>query len=423
MEKIVTFDIPVDLAGKLATGKVERIGGIIRNSSDGSIVRHLREVNPLRTAGGLSQSSAQLLGLLGSGASLLNLGATIGFGVATLSKLNKMDKKLDVIDAKLDVINAKLDEVSRKLDRLKWTVEFGFARTLQSLERVKTNQEIELMGELTGAMSLAWSAQFLEPGSPQRMTRMENIVHSANMAREKLIARARERCLSAIPQGAPQLITQDTLDALTCMRQAIIAVDFMSSILSETDEPAIGASRLRTDRATLSDIFSPLVAQVITEPLRVYSAFLEPSLHSIMPAARLDHWIRTFDPERVDLATVLDLQRMEDTSKPVAPARPVASGGSWMTSMLQTPSTVALQKDSSKSKRKSSKPMDLGPVQLISPFIDSMEGIHEDLRRLQGNELELLCAADNNLTMQQYREQLSLEETADTGVVLLEFKS
>ena len=108
----LTFDVPPKIRDGLALGEYYRTGGVIRDAAEhtgGQIVMHLREIS----ATPLSNSQfPNFLGMAGNVCSVLNLGATVAFGVAILHKLGKMDKKLNLI----------LDNI----DKLQWTVDMGF---------------------------------------------------------------------------------------------------------------------------------------------------------------------------------------------------------------------------------------------------------------------------------------------------------
>lgn len=99
-----TFILPENIVSGLTNGEYERIGGVIRNSSDKRIVLWLREnsmsPNILSKIPGLP---------LIPPISMLNLGVSaIGFSVI-LSRLNELDEKLKSVQLLLDKIDRKID--------------------------------------------------------------------------------------------------------------------------------------------------------------------------------------------------------------------------------------------------------------------------------------------------------------------------
>lgn len=63
----------------------------------------LRETSasPIDTRKLPAQGPNKLLGMVGHTASILNLGATVAFGAATLTKLSRIEEKLDVMGPSL----------------------------------------------------------------------------------------------------------------------------------------------------------------------------------------------------------------------------------------------------------------------------------------------------------------------------------
>ena len=180
----VNFGLPEHVAEKLATGEYSRVGGVIRDAQ-GRVTCWLRETSPIplsphEMSRHLPSNVPQILDLAGSVSSFLNLGATVAFGVVALKRLRKIDERLDVIATKLG-------ELERRVDRVQWSVDIGFATTLQTMELLKEYQEVDIAGALNSAASLAWGCQFLEPGSTRRVMRGEQAFASATQATEKLL--------------------------------------------------------------------------------------------------------------------------------------------------------------------------------------------------------------------------------------------
>lgn len=104
-----TFDAPRDILEGLLSGRYQLNGGVIQQASGaptgGNIVTWIRPItaSPLTsqvvtTALGAARGvarAAEALGTVGAIASVVNLGATIAFGVATLAKLKRIEGEID----------------------------------------------------------------------------------------------------------------------------------------------------------------------------------------------------------------------------------------------------------------------------------------------------------------------------------------
>lgn len=247
----VVFEVPAENIIGLATGRLRRIGPVIRETETGRIVNYMRETSVLpvqnvHLASGMVPQLQNMLALASPVLPLLNLGATMAFGAATLSKLGKMDRKLDRIEQKIDIIDAKLDELSAKINRIEWAVDVGFASTLRSLGVLERYAEASINGKLTAAAQAAWSAQFLEPESTQRMVRIENALANAGEATEQLALLVYGMLESALMQirksrtkKASLSVGEDAVSALQRMRQLIVACSVRANILCESDRKSV----------------------------------------------------------------------------------------------------------------------------------------------------------------------------------------
>lgn len=411
MQTEVTFDIPNDIVGKLATGEYERVGGVVRNKATGEVVMWLREasVSPSSPEQLSSTFAKNFLSMAGSTASILNLGATIAFGVGTLQKLGRIESKLDVMDAKLDEINqkldvviAKLDELNQRVQKIQWTVDLGFAHTLQALENIKHHQEVQLAGDLNSAASMAWSCQFLEPNSPQRMTRIENAFHTASNVKEKLLLHAEQEMRKAIEwmqnkrlKNFDFNIDDSIITALYRLRQTIAACALSASISAEADDLYTAGNQLAKEQERLLALFQAFSGICLGSHEQVYQILLSKNYQEIMPATRLDMWANRFDPQLAGLSDVIELLRMKGFPKDIA-------------STIKTTPVSPQRRVSANSKTNKAVSVNNTPL-----FFNLIDGLYEDLQRLCGYEMEYKSASSLGVSIHEYRELLRIDNIVD----------
>lgn len=108
----VVFDLPILVAQGLMNGSLERIGGVVRDSSSKQVVMWLQE-------GGSQASKAlanpPLVGVraLATASSLLsaaNLGVSVAGFALVLQQLNRISDQIKSVEAKVDRANQKLDD-------------------------------------------------------------------------------------------------------------------------------------------------------------------------------------------------------------------------------------------------------------------------------------------------------------------------
>ena len=108
----VVFDVPIQVAQGLMNGSLERIGGVVRDSSSKQVVMWLQE-------GGSQASKAlanpPLVGVraLATASSLLsaaNLGVSVAGFALVLQQLNRISDQIKSVEAKVDRANQKLDD-------------------------------------------------------------------------------------------------------------------------------------------------------------------------------------------------------------------------------------------------------------------------------------------------------------------------
>ncbi len=400
----IVLDIPYEVSAKLATGEYTRNGSVIQDGN-GQIIMWLREATlspptPDDMTIGLPSKMGNMLQLAGATASILNLGVTIAFGRETLSKLNKIDKKLDVIFEKLG-------EIERKIDKLQWSVDIWFANALQALENLKIYQDVELAGELNSAASLAWSCQFLEPESTQRIMRIEHAFAKSNGVVEKLLLHTEAEMKQAIDWMVKKREKSSDFDvddlvmqSLFRLRQTCIACSVNASIQAEAGDTYSASVKLLKDQESLFGLLYELVnASISTNNGEPYKVLLDKCMIEFMPIERIGLWVERFDLKNKSLNNVLEKLRengFSSNSSNNSHVRPV--NRSVYPYLLY--SAVA----------------NLEEAQIntnTSEFFDIVDGVYEDLDRLKGYGLEYEAMSRMNLNIHQYRDMLQVNELSN----------
>ena len=182
------LEIPAKIAAGLASGELARTGGVIRKATGKpTIVHHLREASlSPQPLGGPKFGGLNWLLNFGSVASILNLGATVAFGFVTLRKLDK--------------ISNQLSEIDRKLEKVAWTVERVYEISKQiwnEVAEVRSLIEEDIQAGVMTASELAIRAQALEPGDFQRTQLFTAAQENVGRAGARLRLKARREIESA----------------------------------------------------------------------------------------------------------------------------------------------------------------------------------------------------------------------------------
>lgn len=105
----VVFDVPAKVAEGLSNGSLERVGGVVRDSSSKKVVMWLQEgvskppFNP-PLAGGEALAVANTM------LSTANLGVSVAGFTMVLQELNRISNQIRLVEAKVDQISHKLDD-------------------------------------------------------------------------------------------------------------------------------------------------------------------------------------------------------------------------------------------------------------------------------------------------------------------------
>ncbi len=402
----IVLDIPYEVSAKLATGEYTRNGSVIQDDN-GQIIMWLREgtlspPNPDDMTLGLPSKMGNMLQLAGATASILNLGVTIAFGRETLSKLNKIDKKLDVIIEKLD-------EIERKVDKLQWSVDMGFANTLQALDNLKSYQEIGLAGELNSATSLAWSCQFLEPESTKRVMRIEQAFSKSSGVVEKLLLHTETEMNQAIEwmvkkreKSSDFEIDNLIIQSLFRFRQTCIACSVNASIQAEAGDTYSVSVKLLKDQKRLSELLYQLVNIAIsTNNGEPYKNLLDKSMVELMPIERIGRWVERFDLKNKNLNKVLETLRESGFSSNGSENPHIQSSIAGRHRRGKLATALANREVQVEKTEKNANTLE---------FFNVIDGLYEDLDRLKGHSLEYKAMNTMHLTIHQYRDMLQVNE-------------
>lgn len=426
MQTTVHLEIPSDVSAKLFTNEYKRVGGVIQDDR-GKVVMWLREGNlrptsPNSLISQLPPKIGSLLNIAGQAASVLNLGATIAFGAATLSKLGKIDRKLDGIsekldemDEKLDVIIEKLEEIEQKIDQVQWSIDVGFANTMQSLESLRQYQEIGLAGELSSATNLAWSCQFLEPNSTQRTMRIEQALAKSSRVTETLLIHTENEMKSAIDcmeskrkNSSDFKIDDLVISALHRFRQTCLACSVNANIQAEAGDIYSVGIKLKKDKERLFKLVYQLAnLSIASNDGASYRVLLDEQMSEMMPMTRINLWIERFD--HVDGSLLNVLERL----------RKVGFGNTLVTKTDRRPDHFIQQLafnafDTPKKKKKIK-----SKNKNTSAFFNLIDGIYEDLDRLEGEALEYKTMDSMGLSIHEYRDSLIIDHVENSGLVFI----
>lgn len=422
----VQFEPPTSAIAGLVTGKLHRVGALIKDSNTGRIVHVMRESGAVPSsstllAQGLPGQLQQALGLACPAVSMLNLGATVAFGAATLHKLNKIDKKLDQISEKLDVVEAKIDELSAKVQKIAWAVDVGFASTLRALGILERFAEADIIGQLTAGAQAAWSCQFLEPGGPQRMMRIEHALSQVGAATERLafvtyaeLEAAREGILKSRTKKPSLKVGDDVIKGLMRLRQLSVACSIRANIMAETGDLYAATALTKGHSKRLNELLTEIgKAYLNVGKFDVYRQLISPSLADSIPTSRLDYWTNRFDPEIGGAFGLMDALRRENAfgSGQESEAYDEISDP-IMKGLFAGLSAVGQMASESKKEIKPNKKVKTAAPAVIG-FFDLMDSCWEDVDRLSGYALEMEFASNNSDSWQSYRESLMLDHIPD----------
>ncbi|MCW5790250.1 MAG: hypothetical protein KIT72_07510 [Polyangiaceae bacterium] len=413
--KIATrFEVPPDIAARLITGELVRRGGVIQYAGHtrnaGKVKAWLREASPGPSEPAeLGGNVGRALGLIGSVPSILNLGATVGFGVATLHKLNKLNGKVD---------------------RLQSTVDIGFHLMVESLGALTQNQEqlgLKLEEKLYGQVlaklrAAAGDMEDLAYDSPGRLERLVNILGRTSDVAEELISAAEAECqvlaesFNLCSSGRAKLdISTGDLEKMAKLRVAASAAAQRAYVLAELGQPSAAAKGLS---AATRRLHSALLAvgKAIFQGQMVYDDLLNHFWPTVgVTPARVGMWADRFDPETGGLEGILrELQEMAAQAGPL-------DAGPGISRLLariferSSPGIEAMIKACETASSSGITPIDAhlvwsqGARENAPRFFDMLDGAWEDIDRLDGHVVEYDEMDRRKLRVSEYAQKLRVD--------------
>ena len=390
----VRFDLPPDIIGGLATGDLVRRGGVIQQArgggAGGRTVAWLRDVSsPTSEPGSLVQAAsdlgkgASILSQVGSIASVINLGATVAFGVMMLQRFKGLEKQLSRIENSVRRLEDSVQTLSAQ-------VECGFFLTLQGIDRVVQHLEAAIVGELRAAVTGAWTAQLLQVGSLQRIQRIEQALQISAKTAERLKVLAageiKAEILRLSPLAAPDRIKkiEPATRVIQRMRQVAFAGALEARLLAEGGQLEIAAERAEYWHSFLSTELQALMKSFLygtTATAWLHDELLHAALASAMPTQRIGRWMKAFDPALGDLDGLVSFVRKQSASTGMHHKQRYSSADATR----------------------------------FSGFAEAVEGLNEDTDRIDGLAPEFRTCEQMGLPLQGYREMLAVMEAPETA--------
>ncbi len=423
-----TLAVPEAILRGLHEGAYRLRGGVVQWATGtpdaGQVVAWLREAGTepvststvMRAALGLA-GGASPLGWINAGASVLNLAATVGFGVALLLRLNKVDKRIG---------------------SLKDSIDEGFRGVEALLHAV---MEGDFQARLRAAAIYCVEVQ-LENLSVSN--RQDRLVKALQMATEAFTLR--QAHTQAALQSAENWLTNATpaervtnpepvLLATTQLRQAVMACALRASVTAEVDGPDIAASFVTDQLSQLQNLGrdigslylrrsgSPTEEETLDDVHRLILDYRGQELSLPRLGAWFDRCkIKGGLPDILERYRSYNASRMENSMEPIRKsAAPWWSNlviidllGIWArVSSARVKTRVSeLLEDEAKNRKLADS---------LTRFADQFDGAWDDLDRLEGHCVEYTCAANAKLSMADWNRRLasSASKRTDNGFVLI----
>lgn len=449
----------------LATGEMQFSGGIVQWAAGtprhGQVVAWLRETNlqpapPSILARALGPLS-KILYIGGAVASVLNLGATIAFGVNTSRRLEQLES----------TVKDGTRQLKAHVDALSWTLDHGLRnmatevdKLRQQLQSIADDQELTRWTCLQDASRIAWNAQAFQPGSSKRGQLLQIAYGQASPIAAYKLDRA-ELCAKLLCEllvshrGSPsrlRAITKEHVASVQALRQASLASALRAAIEADFMSPGIAAQTVAADAKRLSAIVMAVGRAFVRgsnvdEPAHcfVYDDLLQACHRDAFPFERVMRLAARFDPIIRDPAALFTALRESPT---IAPIHPITCANRTWVDISRAASQFASTTLSLLDERVAQHPAVAeaahafaafptyaGPcgwrhgestmgenAPVVYAFVDALDGASEDVARLLGHAAEYAEAERLGLTLESYRSTLAipdelLVEVGDSGIV------
>ncbi len=381
--------MPENITCGLVQGTLKRTGSVVREHLSGRIVAHLREAS-LAPQQILPTTQSALLGL-NAVSSFLNLGATIAFGFATISKLNKIDRKLD--------------EIKDHLDKIQWSIDCVYTMARSTwLETVEIRQMLgdSIYAELLTASELAQRAQFLEPNSDRRFqilneaqSRVTHAFHQIKLYSERAVEKVTGELSKRQYNGHWRELLQgakpdETLNALRLCRNSIKSASLKGLIGAEAgfiDAEIISTGNfVRESEKLLKDFayafFRPQGLIYYDYFLNPYCGIQQQNPSKRISGSRLARLASKVDPEAGSLDNVLELLQREQY-RDYHPLNADTKGWNW--------------------------------IEGLPEVFFELEAAFEDHDRLSGHLAELEFCSKNKISIHDHRSKCEVNELPEVG--------
>jgi len=365
------FDVPTQIATGLLKGDMIRRGGVVQWADNmpnaGRVVGWLREATPEPSSpaklGSLLGKAGSMLSLVGNVASIINVGATVGFGVVTLRKLGKMDGKLDHLVAAQERVEGNTKELLAGQERVEGNtkellagqerleagqqqlgamVDIGFRLMFTGFENLAEGQariegqidqkfHEQVLDKLSSASRDMETLSSLSLADPHRAPRVEHVLARTSEAFEALLRDAKTRSKALVGSFGSQtsgraklaLGDEDVL-AMQRIRMLASAAGQRARVLAEAGQPAEAARFLSQAAKQVRDEMLCPVGEACFRGETVYDNLLHHFWPTVgITAGRIGMWASRFDPATGSLEGVIQkLQEMGSKAEPFENTRP-----------------------------------------------------------------------------------------------------
>lgn len=448
MALTVHLELPPTIEAGLLSGQLTRKGSVIQRAQGtdgaGEVIAWLREANaapssPSEIGSGLGRA-ASALQLVGSVASVLNLGTTLVFGIASLRGIKRLE------DGKA--------KVQQTVDAGFFQMAAGFkdlvARHAQLDEKIDQRFDEQVLSKLSSAARDMEVAAPLEPDDTKRIALVANILGRVSEGYENLASNAEQRSnklaakLSAALSGRARLdVSPEDVATLLRLRMACSALAQNARVVAEAGHASQAAALLQTEverlRTSLGRIGKAFFVGKEDAPQFCYDDLLNWYwLEKGITPRRIGAWASRFDPETGSLEGVLEkLQRHAAAAPRLDAQYAFVEDGRRISlstyleervfpeSMLKqeviNQILAAVRKESSGGLTRLDENIEWrrSTRELLPRFLDLLDGISEDLDRLEGHAAEYADMNKRGLRVAEYAQRFRVEDVEQDARLLV----